>query len=269
MRRCVRREGYENLDAFVDRINIFAPQNTFPDSPIFPSLSDKPPTIVDYTLYSLRRLVVYAPHNGIFYKIKNWENDQSPSSPFESKTFSESKTYADYMKLRYDLIIERIDKPGLAVTKRIENFVDISKWVTRVPKMKSKKSSNKSMLIPELAQIIPIPYTILRTAMFIPRIVWEVERQLIAVQFFRNRFSNLNDILPPLKSMVTALTGTTAGTSYDYERMEILGDSLLKLFTTIDIYWTYNQYGEGRLSKIRQELISNFNLYHVHIMILI
>jgi len=45
-----------------------------------------------------------------------------------------------------------------------------------------------------------------------------------------------------------------------YERLEFLGDSVLKLFTSKLLYNTYPEYQEGELSKIRSILVSDFIL---------
>ena len=46
----------------------------------------------------------------------------------------------------------------------------------------------------------------------------------------------------------------------NYERLEFFGDSVLKLFVSKLLYETYPDYAEGRLSKIRSILVSDFTL---------
>lgn len=46
----------------------------------------------------------------------------------------------------------------------------------------------------------------------------------------------------------------------NYERLEFFGDSVLKLFTSKLLYENYPEYPEGRLSKIRSILVSDFTL---------
>ena len=46
----------------------------------------------------------------------------------------------------------------------------------------------------------------------------------------------------------------------NYERLEFFGDSVLKLFTSKLLYETYPDYTEGKLSKIRSILVSDFTL---------
>lgn len=46
----------------------------------------------------------------------------------------------------------------------------------------------------------------------------------------------------------------------NYERLEFLGDAVLKLFTSKLLYEKYPNYAEGKLSKIRSILVSDFTL---------
>ena len=46
----------------------------------------------------------------------------------------------------------------------------------------------------------------------------------------------------------------------NYERLEFFGDSVLKLFTSKMLYETYPEYPEGKLSKIRSILVSDYIL---------
>ena len=43
----------------------------------------------------------------------------------------------------------------------------------------------------------------------------------------------------------------------DYERLEFLGDSVLRLVVSDYLYEKYNDYDEGKLSKIRSYLVSD------------
>jgi len=51
--------------------------------------------------------------------------------------------------------------------------------------------------------------------------------------------------------------------TYDFERLEILGDSVLKLLASIDVFLRNPTTGEGKLSSKRQDIICNATLYKV------
>ncbi len=49
----------------------------------------------------------------------------------------------------------------------------------------------------------------------------------------------------------------------DYERLEFLGDSVLRLFVSEFLYDKYSDYDEGKLTKIRSNLVSDRFLYGI------
>lgn len=53
--------------------------------------------------------------------------------------------------------------------------------------------------------------------------------------------------LPEGIPCVVALTPTAAGTGFDFQSLETLGDSFLKLAVTINAYMSYPDYDEGAL----------------------
>ena len=128
-------------------------------------------------------------------------------------------------------------------------------------------SANKSLLIPSLCIISPLKYYKVRQLMLTPRIIFDIERQGRLLDYFSLKI--YKDISldytakPSVSNIVKSLTGPTACLSYDYERLEILGDSFLKYTTTIDIYTQFHNYSEGGLSSARQAIVSNSNLSKV------
>lgn len=260
------QDSYPYLSTLTDKLEgcISDPLfSSLPEAPQFVTSPEKAPTVVDFRLFALRRMVIYAPWNGIFYRVKRWHSDLSPASSFASKSFPECASYADYMRLRYGISLRDEHKPGMIETKRVEHFINIPKWVARIDRAKNKgrrQGDFRSISIPEIARVIPLPYAILRMAMLFPRVVAELEGQLLAVQCFRDQYCSLQRVWPPTTIMIEAMTGLSACTGYNYERLEILGDSILKLFTTLDVFMLERFSGEGRLSSQRQGRISNFNL---------
>ena len=63
--------------------------------------------------------------------------------------------------------------------------------------------------------------------------------------------------------LLQAFTAASANDSIDLERMEVLGDSFLKVFTSVDLYCSRKGDHEGKLSQARQHRISNFNLCYL------
>lgn len=256
------QDKYPSLGDLADQLQLQV-ERVDEEAPAFITLPEKPPTVVDFRLFALRRMVVYAPWNGMVYRIKRWRPELCPASPFASNLFPQCACYADYMPLRYGVEVREASRPGMAETKRVENFMNISKWVARIDRAKSRRRRRRespSLIIPEIARVVPLPYGMLRVVLLLPRVVADLEGQLLAVQCFRDQYDTLHSVWPSTRVMIEAMTGVAAATTYNYERLEILGDSVLKLFTTLDIFMSERFSGEGKLSRKRQERISNYNL---------
>lgn len=286
IRDCIAQQNYVCLDTVLNQFGQAASKVT--DS--LDIVTDKGEVSnIDIVGYALSRLVTFAPHNGLFYKVIEVRPDLDPSFPFTCKALPSVTTVAEYMEQRFGLILnstenlqvkktlnlnihnlgldllEKFDKKnrtpealaaGLVETRRLDNFLSLSSWVRGREKkrvfsgslapIKNEKDPQDSGIdekdtisvsIPQFLQVVPIPMAMVRVMHLFPRLVWDLEHQLLCMQFLRDQIPpSLSDINPPVKYLASALTSASAGVGYDYERMEILGDSLLKILTTIDVY---------------------------------
>ena len=69
--------------------------------------------------------------------------------------------------------------------------------------------------------------------------------------------------MPDNALLLQAVTAASVNDSINLERLESLGDSFLKLFTSVDLYCFRRTSHEGRLTTARTRRISNFNLYYL------
>lgn len=310
IRAAIDQEAYEPLGELLEKMSSLKEASTVP-APHYPTSPGKPPVRVDFSLFTLRRLILYAPHKGIFYRAKCLRPDSSIISPFTSKQFPQVTNYADYMRIRYGLEAQATvtDDDGaysgrehhgpqrwrhsmMVQVERIENLANLTRWISSglhdehgtpaVPIHRKTKDDplmgnddgnietttagtsvvTGSVICCRFLKVVPLPYGLLRSAMLLLRALPDLEGQLLTMQFWRDQLYLLRPLWPPPRSMVEALTGLTAHTSYNYERLELLGDSILKLFTTIDLFMGQSASSSvGRLSKLRQERICNYNLY--------
>ena len=153
--------------------------------------------------------------------------------------------------------------------KRIENWSDLAVWISEdgATKQRRKRSNanhvsgqiTASLIIPELARIFPAPYSLFRLSMLLPRVSFEIERQLRIAQFFTDQ---LPDSMPRPSHFrqIEAMTSSTSSLSYSYEQLEVLGDSFLKYYSTLDTLLVGAGWSEGRLSSHRQQILCNANL---------
>ena len=69
----------------------------------------------------------------------------------------------------------------------------------------------------------------------------------------------------PLLRLLEALTCASSGEDFSLERLEMLGDSFLKMAVSIHVYSHKNHKDEGKLTKYRTRQISNKNLFKLAI----
>ncbi|KAJ8523549.1 hypothetical protein ONZ45_g63 [Pleurotus djamor] len=120
---------------------------------------------------------------------------------------------------------------------------------------KTDKASAK-YLIPELCARFTVPASIFRTAMAIPSILNRINDFLLVKELNAKLFRH--EIREDLLHM--ALSTPSACNEYDYERLELLGDSFLKYLSSIYVYVMNPTANEGSLHQIRQPMISNKSL---------
>ncbi len=63
--------------------------------------------------------------------------------------------------------------------------------------------------------------------------------------------------------LIRAFTQASADDCVDLERLEVLGDSFLKLATSVNLFCSRNRDHEGKLTMARTRRISNFNLFYL------
>ncbi len=225
---------------------------------------------LNFKNFALSRLLIHTPHTHTIYRPSRLRPEFTPNSPFTSASLPEARTYAEYAQLRYHLPTPvHPDQPLLQV-KRIEHWSDLAVWGSLDAASKHRSRTKKrtpdqlpSLLIPEHANILPLPYAAVRMAMLLPRVSAEVERQLRISQFFASSplLASL-PFKPRHRSAVQAMTASSAALSYSYEQLEVLGDSLLKHLSSLDVLAGFGAHGwgEGKLTALRMEKLSNARL---------
>ncbi|KMU77858.1 hypothetical protein CISG_06701 [Coccidioides immitis RMSCC 3703] len=100
---------------------------------------------------------------------------------------------------------------------------------------------------------LPVEYS--QFALFIPCLIHSIENYFIANELAQTilhpvGFSNLSLVL-------TAISSSAAREASNYQRLEFLGDSLLKLHTSIQLAADHPLWPEGRLTMRKGNIVSN------------
>ena len=67
----------------------------------------------------------------------------------------------------------------------------------------------------------------------------------------------------PLFKLLEAVTCASSADEFSLERLEMLGDSFLKMAVSVHVYWHKDHKDEGKLTKYRTRQISNKNLFNL------
>ncbi|KAI1745424.1 RNase3 domain-containing protein [Xylaria scruposa] len=92
----------------------------------------------------------------------------------------------------------------------------------------------------------------------IPSVVHMLEIYLTAEELCRTILKEVG--FSDISLVVTAISSRAAGEATDYERLEFLGDSFLKILATMSVMIQQPNYPEGYLSAMKDRIVSNSRL---------
>jgi len=107
-----------------------------------------------------------------------------------------------------------------------------------------------------LVDRLPLPYS--QFALLIPSIMHHLEVFMVADHLCKNVLSKV--AFKDLGLVVTALSASGAKEATNYQRLEFLGDSILKIFTSITLMAENLNWHEGFLSAKKDRVVANARL---------
>ncbi|KAJ1310059.1 hypothetical protein OPQ81_006811 [Rhizoctonia solani] len=110
-----------------------------------------------------------------------------------------------------------------------------------------------------MARLSPIPADIITICTQLPNILGQ-----LSVLF---RINSANDTLRthgvPFELLLEALTLPSVQAGFDYQRLETIGDSVLKVCMCTHLFIKYQGHHEGQLSAMKDSVVSNANLMRI------
>lgn len=201
------------------------------------------------------------------YEVLEVDKDTIPTSEFPDPHSASS--YEMYFRVKYGYPFTDLKQPSLKCKplglkeKRLK-MLSSSRFKDRQEHTR-KVLSREIVLFPELCSIYPIPASVWKLINCIPSILWRMESTLCADEFRMAvaRDTGLGVLLPGPDStlLLSAFTPKGANDEFNLERLETLGDSFLKLVTSIFLYHDRQVAHEGRLSSARSRRVGNLNLF--------
>ncbi|KAG9095108.1 hypothetical protein FRC06_010118 [Ceratobasidium sp. 370] len=114
-----------------------------------------------------------------------------------------------------------------------------------------------NFLVPEMCYLSSIPAATFHTALVMPSITWHIENVLVAKELNLTLFQGqIRDDL-----LMHALCSQMAKRTFNYERLEFLGDTFIKYAASAYLYGTELNATSGALHSRRQVMVSNKTLW--------
>lgn len=203
-------------------------------------------------------------HHQLF-RVTNVDSSRSPQSSFPDSQWS---TFEDFYHSKHNYQFSDLDQPVLEVTyasSRLEYLTP------RKPSISQEAIRHKQELFPEICEVQPLLVGMYNFARLLPTILYRLESLLNAHELVSEVDSDqylgghleVDSIQNPNCSLVLqALTLTSAQDCFNMERLELLGDTFLKMITTVSLHTTLPPTTPvGVLNGKRTEMFSNLHLY--------
>ncbi|KAL8499337.1 hypothetical protein ACS0TY_022353 [Phlomoides rotata] len=219
---------------------------------------------------SLKEMVVVAIHTGKIYSILDIVENISAESPFEANTDGSYSSYADYFLKKYGITLKHPQQP-LLLLKQSHNshnlLVDFPNAGVPLSKKRGvgknvvEKPLYRAHIPPELLVGTDITTYILKSFYLLPSIMHRLESLMLASQLKEEishhaGYCNISSSL-----ILEALTTQRCHESFSMERLELLGDSVLKYAVSCHFYLKNPKDHEGQLSSSRSRIICNSTLH--------
>ncbi|KAI9644163.1 Dicer-like protein 2 [Ciborinia camelliae] len=173
------------------------------------------------------------------YIFKNWLLSKPPINEVQHP-------YTDYLNAP-------VDVPHLALTL-VSRRADFLHKVQNQSFLESLKQF--SYVLPASACVQDVmPSQLLQFGMMIPSITHHIEIQLVVDRLSRNILKSLEVSNRDL--IQTAITSSSYSGVSNYQRLEFLGDSILKLCTSVQLMAEHPLWPEGYLSAMKDRIVSN------------
>ena len=125
----------------------------------------------------------------------------------------------------------------------------------------SPESSNLVTLLPHLSGTTLLSPTETDYAFLLPSVLRSLSMTLTAHSLRKNLFTSSSPMFDvPISLLRVAVTAPATGEKLNYQRLETLGDTVLKIITGIQLLAEYPLWHEGYLTKKKDHTVSNVRL---------
>ncbi|XP_050938034.1 endoribonuclease Dicer homolog 3a isoform X2 [Cucumis melo] len=222
-------------------------------------------------VHSLKDRVVLAIHTGRIYSIVEVVSNTSAESPFDGNSDKgppDYITFADYFNKRYGISLSFPKQPLLRLKQShnphnlLVNFKDEGNTSDKLPSGPAfKKPQMHVHMPPELVLSMDVPKGVLKSSYLLPSLMHRFESLMLASQLRKEINYHSNSLSISSSLILEALTTLGSCENFSLERLELLGDSVLKYAVSCHLFLKFPEKHEGQLSSRRQQVICNATLH--------
>ncbi|GAB4854001.1 helicase [Ancistrocladus abbreviatus] len=212
----------------------------------------------------LKNTVVVAIHTGRMYSVTDVLLNSSADSPFDGNADSRAtyNSFSDYFHKKYGIVLLHPGQP-LLLLKQSHNahnlLVDFNS--AGGSKVVSGKPHSHVHMPPELLVCIDMPISVLKASYLLPSLMHRLESLMLASQLREEIAFNSSNVHIPSSLILEALTTLRCCENFSLERLELLGDSVLKYAVSCHLFLEYPKKHEGQLSSKRSWAVCNATLH--------
>lgn len=215
---------------------------------------------------NIKDMVVLAIHTGRIYSIVKVVNDSSAESAFEGNAdnVTEFSTYTEYFNKRYGIVLMHPGQPLLRL-KQSHNphnhLVNFNDEGDSKDGMVGRKQQQHVHMPPELLIKIDVPISVVKSIYLMPSLMHRLECLMLASQLRQEIDCHAPNFYIPSSLILEAITTLRCCESFSMERLELLGDSVLKYAVSCHLFLKYPNKHEGQLSSWRSGAVCNSTLH--------
>ncbi|GAB2276325.1 Belongs to the helicase [Dionaea muscipula] len=216
------------------------------------------------TVEDLKETVVMAIHTGRMYTVSDVLVDSSAGSPFDGNADKKCNytSFSDYFYKKYGIVLDHPGQPLLLLKQShcaYNLLVDFSGGDSS--KVVPGKPKSHVHMPPELLISIDVPMSVLKACYLIPSLMHRLESLALASQLRGQIAYNLPNVHIGSSLILEALTTLRCCETFSMERLELLGDSVLKYAMSCYLFLKYPEKHEGQLSARRSWAVCNATLH--------
>ncbi|XP_050220026.1 endoribonuclease Dicer homolog 3 isoform X2 [Mercurialis annua] len=218
----------------------------------------------------VENMVVLAIHTCKLYSVVEVMNGSSSETSFEQNVGdkpSKYSSYSEYFKEKYGIVLMHPTQPLLLLKQshKPHNLLSPNDEDTSKAGMVVEKERQYARMPPELLVSIDLSHQTLKSFYLLPSVMYRLESLMLASQLRQEIDCQVPSFHIPSSLLLEAITTLRSCETFSMERLELLGDSVLKYSVSCDLFLRYPEKHEGQLSDQRTRAVCNSALHQLGI----